>query len=137
MVGISLSIDKLKSKLGIELEPAAYEIEKGMLRRFLQAVDDPNPRWQVVAPPTFALTISLEQILQLLASSKTLIHGRTELECYQPVRPGDVLTVGATIANIRERQGNTGKMAFITINATYKNQRQELVAECRQMVISY
>jgi len=30
-----------------------------------------------------------------------------------------------------------GKMAFITFENTYKNQRQELVARCRQMVIGY
>jgi len=27
-------------------------------------------------------------------------------------------------------------MVFITVDITYKNQRQELVAKCRQMVIS-
>ncbi len=132
-----MSIDELKDKLGIELEPATYEIEKGMLRGFVQAIDDPNPRWQVVAPPTFVLTIGLERIQQLLSSSETLLHGSTELECYHSVTPGDVLTATATVTNVRERQGETGKTAFITIDTIYRNQRQELVARSRQMVISY
>jgi len=30
-----------------------------------------------------------------------------------------------------------GKMVFVTLERTYKNQRQELVARCRQTSISY
>ena len=134
-----MDIDKLKSKLGTEFKSTEYEIEKGMIRRFVQAIDDPNPRWQVIAPPTFVITIGLEQMQQLLTltSSETLLHGSTELECYQPVRPGDVLTAATIITGVRERQGRTGKTAFITADTTYKNQGQEMVAKCRQMVISY
>ena len=132
-----MDIEGLKSKLGTELESTAYEIEKGMLRGFVQAIDDPNPQWQVMVPPTFVLTIGLEKTQQLLTSSETLLHGSTELECYQPVRPGDILTATATVTNVRERQSQTGKTAFITIDTAYKNQRQELVAKCHQMVISY
>ncbi len=135
-----MGIDELKSQLGTEFEPVAYEIEEGMIQRFAQAIGDPNPRWQVTAPPTFVLMIGLEQIQQQLLDSfpsATILHGGTELECYQPVKPGDVLTAAATITNIRERQGKMGKTVFITIDTAYKNQRQELVAKCRQMVISY
>lgn len=143
-------IEELRSKIGIEAEPEVYEIEKGMVRKFVQAVGDPNPLWQdkdyarksryggIVAPPTFILTVGFELIGRLLTSlsSTTLLHGSTELEYYQPVRPGDVVTASPKIANIREHQGKKGKLMFITVDITYKNQRQELVAKCRQMVIS-
>ena len=135
-----MGIDELKNKLETELGSVEYEIEKGMIRRFVQAVDDPNPQWQAMAPPTLVLTIGLEQIQQQLLSSfplATILHGSTELECYEPARPGDVLTTTARVTNIRERQGKMGKMAFITIDTTYNNQRQELVARSRQLVISY
>ena len=143
-------IEELRSKIGIEAEPEVYEIEKGMVRKFVQAVGDPNPLWQdkdyarksryggIVAPPTFILTVGFELIGRLLTSlsSTTLLHGSTELEYYQPVRPGDIVTASPKIANIREHQGKKGKLMFITVDITYKNQRQELVAKCRQMVIS-
>ncbi len=134
-----MGIDELKSRLGTELESVAYEIERGMIQRFVQAIEDPNPLWQVTAPPTFVLTMGLERIQHLLTStsSETLLHGSTELECYQPVRTGDVLTATAKVSNVRERQGQMGRTAFITIDTTYQNQRQELVARCRQMIINY
>ncbi len=46
MAAAGLSIEELKSKIGVEWPPLVYEIEKGMLRRFAQAVGDPNPLWQ-------------------------------------------------------------------------------------------
>ena len=67
----------------------------------------------------------------------TILHGSTELDCYQLMRSGDVLTATARVANIRERQGKMGKTAFISINTEYQNQRQELVAKCHQLIISY
>ncbi|MFC2069407.1 MaoC family dehydratase N-terminal domain-containing protein [Chloroflexota bacterium] len=66
-----------------------------------------------------------------------MLHGGTELECYKPVRPGDTITMITKIANIRERQSKMGRTAFISFDITYKNQRQETAAKCRQTVITY
>jgi len=148
----SLGIEKLRSKIGVEWEPRAYEIEREMIRRFARAIGDPNPLWQdeeyarashcggIIAPPTFILAIGFEQFVEDLMSLtpfSTVLMGGTELECYQPIRLGDVITAMFKISNLRERQGKMGKMAFITFDSSYKNQRQELVAKCRQMVIGY
>jgi len=120
----SPNIDDLRSKIGVEWEPEVYEVEKGMLRRFVQAIDDPNPLWRneeyasksryggIVAPPTFVLTIGFERIeQQIFASIPTgsILHGETALEYYQPIRPGDVITATTKITNIRERQGEKGQ----------------------------
>ncbi len=146
-----MNIDDLRDEIGVEWEPGVYEIEKGMLQRFVQAIDDPNPLWRneeyarksryggIVAPPTFVLTIGFEQIQQILASipSGSILHGDTALEYYQPIRPGDVITATTKITNIRERQGEKGRTVFMTFEITHINQRQELVARCRQMIVSY
>ena len=147
----SSGIEGLRDKIGVEREVGVYEIEKGMIRKFALAVGDPNPLWQdeeyaresryggIVAPPTFIPTLGFERIEQELTSlSSSILHGSTELECYQPVRPGDKITVTHRLANIRELQGKgTSKTAFMTFEITYKNQKQELVAKCRQILIGY
>ncbi len=138
----SLDIDRLKNKLGVEWEPRSYQIEREMIRRFARAIGDPNPLWQdgVIAPPTFVLAIGFEQFvdeLMSLAAFGTVLMGGTELECYHPIRLGDVITVVFKISGLRERQGKMGKMAFMTFGSTYRSQGQELVARCRQMVIGY
>jgi len=138
----SLDLDRLKAKLGVEWAPWSYPIEREMVRRFVRAVGDPNPRWQegTVAPPTFVLAIGFEQFVDevmSLAPFGTVLMGGTELECYHPIKPGDVITVVFKISSLRERAGKMGRMAFMTFDSTYKNQGQELVARCRQMVIGY
>jgi len=151
MVDSSLSIDGLRGKVGVEWESGIYEIEKGMIRRFVQATGDTNPLWQdeeyakkrkygsTIAPPAFILTIGFEELQEMLTSvlPGAILHGSTELECYQPLRPGDVVTATTKITNIRERQGKMGKTVFVAFDITYKNQRQQPVAKCRQMVIVY
>ena len=37
--------DEMKAKVGMTHEPVIFEIEKGAVRRFVQAVEDPNPLW--------------------------------------------------------------------------------------------
>lgn len=147
----SKKIKALESRIGFGEKPLVYEIAKGMIKRFAQAIEDPNPLWQddeygikagyggIIAPLNFVLTLGFGKILQDLISDPeiTVLHGSTELDNYKEIRPGDIITVTNKIKNVRERQGNTGKMLFVTIEMVYKNQKKELVAECRQMTIIY
>jgi hypothetical protein len=138
----SLDTDALKAKLGVEWQPRSYPIEREMISRFVRAVGDTDPRWQKgnIAPPTFVLAIGFEQFvddLMSLAAFGTVLMGGTEIECHQPIKLGDVITVVFKITNLREREGKMGRMAFMTFDSSYKNQKKETVANCRQMVIGY
>lgn len=141
--------DEFRDKIGVEWELGVYDIEKGMIQKFARAIGDPNPLWQdeeyskqgqyggIIAPPTFMMTIGNEQFGQVLAPmfGDVLLLGSSELECHQLVRPGDRMAATAKLVNVRERQSS--KMVFVTFDITYTNQRQELVAKCRQVLIGY
>jgi acyl dehydratase len=149
MAESSIISDELRDKIGAEWELGVYDIEKEMLHKFIRAIDDSSPLWQdeerarqrrsggIIAPPTFILTIGGEQFGQAIAPMfpAGLLHGSTELESYQPVRPGDRITAAIKIAGIRERPSS--KMAFVTFDLTYRNQRRKLVARCQQTMIGY
>ncbi len=149
MVAQILTLDGLKDSVGVELGPVVRQIDRGLILRFAQAIDDPNPLWQdeeyaskssyggLVAPPTLVLTLAFARIQQLLTSdpSLTVLHGSSELESFKPLRVGDVLTVSMKIANVRERKGETGRTAFVTFEMTCRNQKKEEVARCRQLAI--
>ncbi len=142
-------IGTLESRIGISEKPVVYEIEKGMIKRFAQAVGDTNRLWQdeeyavgigyesIIAPPNLILTLGFGKMLQDLINDPqiTVLHGSTELTRYLEIKHGDIISVTNTINNIRDRQGNTGKMLFVTIDMHYENQHKEVVAECRQMII--
>ncbi|GAH67509.1 unnamed protein product, partial [marine sediment metagenome] len=123
-------------------EPQEYPIEREMVRRFTRAVGDTNPKWRdgMIAPPTFVLAIGFEQFvddLLAMVSFNAVLMAGTELECYRPIKTGDIITAVFAISNLREREGEAGRMAFLTFESTCKNQKQELVVKCRQMVIGY
>ena len=152
MVKQPLLTDELKSKIGMEWEPITHEIEKGMIKKFAQAIEDPNPLWQdeeyarksryggLIAPPGFIYAIDSEELIKYMVSLNPydhLLNGGTEAEYYQPITPGDVITVTIKIGDIHEREGKTGSKVFVTFESVYKNQKHELVAKCRNIAVYY
>ncbi len=134
-------IGELESKAGIKGKPLLCEIEKGLIKRFAAAVGDENPLWQdgEIAPPNLILTMGFGGLLKKYIEDPdiTVLHGSTELECHQTVRAGDVISAVSSVKNVRQRQAEDGAMLFVTFDIAYSNQKEEKVADCRQMVIIY
>jgi acyl dehydratase len=146
----TLTADDLRNGVGMEWEPLVYEITEEMIRRCTRAIGDPNPMWQdkeyagksqyggIIAPPTFVWTIGLVELMERIGSVEafvSMLNGGAELEYFKPIRPGDVITAVTKLSNVREREGNLGRMLFMSLETTYKNQRQELVARCLDLAI--
>ncbi len=69
------------------------------------------------------------------AGYANVLDGGIEYEFFLPVRAGDSLTARSTIKEVREREGKTGKMAFVIIETAYHNKKDELVAKARATAI--
>ena len=148
-----MKVEEIRNKIGVESEPMLCEIEKSMIKRFIQATDDHNPLWWdeeyakrtkyggIVAPPTFLLVIGFEQFQQqssgLIPLFKGVLNGGTEIECYQPVKPADILVLTTKMVDVSEQETKMGKTTFITFETSYKKQGEGLVAKCRQIFIGY
>ena len=143
--------DEMKAAIGVESEPAFNEVEKGAIRKFAQAVGDPNPLWQdeeyakkgpygrIVAPPTFLVTMTSGRSNRPVRPPmrRGLLDGGAEWEFYLPVGPGDVITCRSKLAELYERPGRMGTMLFTISEQTYINQKGELVAKRRGTVITF
>ena len=138
-MGEQLTIDELKKKVGKPWLNLRYDIERGILVRFAQAIGDDNPRWQgdeAEAPPTLLATLGFETAISaLLGLDAIVLHGSTDLELYRQVKVGDTIVVAATITALRERQTAAGVVAFITLQKDYTNQDGAHVATCKQLAI--
>lgn len=145
-----MTTEELRSRIGVEGKPRVYEIEKGMIKQFARAIDDPNPLWQdeeyarkskyggLIAPPALVIALGWSDFQADGPRSRAGLHGSTELEYYQPIRAGDTITITNTLIDAQEKDSQRlGKMAVFTYERTYKNQRQEVVAKCRQLIITY
>ena len=130
-----LTIEDLKKQVGQPWLTLTYPIEHGMVQRFVEAVGDENPRWQgkkPEAPPALLLTIGFERVISMLLNlPEAVLHGSTELECFEAVKVGDVITVSARVSSVRERP----PMTFINLELEQHNQKGVLVARCKQLAI--
>jgi len=133
--------EELESLLNVEFGPEVYEIEKGMVRKFAEAIDDPNPLWREVAPPTFpAALVPTELLHRLLSAScplKRYLNGANELEYAQPIKVGDVISVTARLTRLRKMEGKEGVTLFMIMEMTYTNQGGEVAAKGRNTYIRY
>jgi len=148
MAESSVITEEMRKLIGKEFGPKVYEVEKGAIRKFAEAIEDPNPLWQdeefakktgyggIVTPPTFCSSLPIIETQEVLMTMECPLKGvlnlGTELEFHQPLRPGDTITVTDRVADIREREGKSGKRVIITIETTYRNQRGEIVITGRQ-----
>jgi len=64
-----------------------------------------------------------------------VVDGGVDYEFFQPVHAGDALTAKSVIKEVREREGKSGKMAFVIIETSYTNKKNELVAVQRSTAI--
>ena len=60
---------------------------------------------------------------ELAVNVLRLVHGDQELELFEPVRPGDVLTTAGEVTRIQER----GNLDFLEVTSTTTNQHGRVV----------
>jgi hypothetical protein len=133
--------EELKRLMKKEFGPQVYHIESWWLSKFAEAIDDPNPRWKEVAPPTFPTALMLSELDNAVMETNCPLtrglNGGNELEYLQPIRLGDTITVTGGVIDMREREGKMGKMLIILSEVSYTNQRGEVAAKCRNTQIRY
>ena len=150
----SVITDEMRSLIDVESEPSVYEIEKEPIRRWAEAIGDPNPLYRdaeyarqrgygdIIAPPGFvgqyAFPVKLGRAQRRVASPfQRNLNGGNEYEFFKPVQAGDILTATTKLVDLHERQGRLGTMLFQIYETTYKNQKGEVVVKCRGTGISY
>lgn len=150
--------DELKAMIGTMIsEPGILEVERGAIRRYADAIDDPsllyrdveyakNSRYgELICPPGFfGWPVKAGGVMSGLstwgdplarAGFPRILDGGIEYEFFVPIRAGDTLTSYAKVADITERAGRTGNMLIVTQETTYINQNGDIVAKARSMLI--
>ena len=138
-----------------------YEVERGAIKKFADAVGDPNPLYwddeyarstrfgTIVAPPGFfgwptkwttampffsGLRQDMIDTISKAGYSRAL-DGGVEYDLYCPVRAGDTLSSLSKVKDVLERETKTGNMLLSVMETTYTNQNGDVVAKARQTII--
>ncbi len=140
-----------KKWIGHELPASVLPLERTRLQFFAKAIGETNPVYTDVAaaqaagyadlpaPPTFLFAAELDSgtllgMVDLLGIPiAKLLHGEQSFSYHLPVCAGDTVTVRATISDIYDKKN--GALEFVVKTARATNQREELVAELRSVVV--
>lgn len=138
-----------RSLIGRQSEPVVHEVEKGAIRRFAEALGDPNPLYQdeeaargagyagLLAPPTFPVALTANERFRhsLDLGTRSFLHGEQQLEYVRPLVAGDVVTVVSRVADVLERPGASGPTDVIVIEDEGRDHKGELVFRSRSTLI--
>ncbi|MFO8101982.1 MAG: MaoC family dehydratase N-terminal domain-containing protein [Dehalococcoidia bacterium] len=135
----SVVTEEMKGWLNKELNRVEFDVEKVLLRRYTEAVEDPNPRWKEVMPPNMFTAIFAEGglVQYPFETPQKLLDGGGEWEFFAEARLGDKLTGIRKIVEYREKEGKLGHMLFVIRQTEWTNQRGELVARNHSTSILY
>jgi acyl dehydratase len=103
---------------------AGYEVGREKIAEFARAIGDDDPVYRdpaaaqaaghpdVIAPPTFAIVLSLEAANVVLGDPEVsldysrVVHGEQRFAHHRPIRAGDRLVATTTIEAVRSVAGN-------------------------------
>lgn len=130
-------VGRLRTRIGKDGPPAHAMVEAGHLKRFAEAIGDPNPRWASEAPPTFlvALAPTSVHLEEAEAYGKGWLNGGNRFEYFEPVKVGDRITATGRVADVYEKTGSSGSLLFIIFETDYVNQDGRRVARLRGTAI--
>ncbi|MCR6475115.1 MaoC family dehydratase N-terminal domain-containing protein [Variovorax sp. LT1R20] len=140
-----------KKWIGHELPASVLPIERTRLQFFAKAIGETDPVYtdaaaardagyaDLPAPPTFLFAAELDsgasnQLLDdLQIPLSKLLHGEQSFSYHRPACVGDTVTVRSTISDIYDKKN--GALEFVVKTSRATNQRDELVAELRTVIV--
>jgi len=137
--------------IGHRLGRSVLPIERSRLRFFAKAIGETNPVYtdeaaaraagyaDLPAPPTFLFAAELDSgatdrlLADLEVPIARILHGEEGFNYHRMACAGDTVTVDSTIDDIHDKKN--GALEFIVKSSRAVNQRGELVAEMRTVIV--
>src|SRR5256885_14879010 len=113
-MAVASVLERLKVRIGVDRPATSATVEAGHLKRFAEAIGDPNPRWLEEAPPTFlvALAPASYHVPEAEEFGKGWLNGGNRFEYLEPVKGGDRITATGQVADVYEKSGPGGAPPF-------------------------
>ncbi|HYT13082.1 MAG TPA: MaoC family dehydratase N-terminal domain-containing protein [Candidatus Nitrosopolaris sp.] len=130
-------VERLRERIGTAAPPISATVEAGHLKRFAEAIGDPNPRWLEEAPPTYlvALVPASVHLAEAEEYGKGWLNGGNRFDYFEPVKVGDRITAIGRVADVFEKTGSSGTLLLIIFETEYVNQHGRPVARLRGTAI--
>lgn len=133
--------------VGSRSQPMRNLVERGAVRRFAEAIADPNPLYvdekvaeqsrygALLAPPTFPRTFDYGRIEGLELPSAGLIHGEFRISYERPLLVGEELLCRMELKDSYDKQGRRGLLGFLVFERTGEDRYGERVFTTNDVVV--
>ena len=153
----SVITDEMRADICKESEPVTIEVDKTACRMFARSVGYTDPLYydeeyaksrgyrSIPAPFAFLghpvynpnAPQRLGGYFRTDTPFKRILNGGTDINYFDTVCAGDVLTTTSKLADISERQSRLGPMLITVTEFTFRNQYGKVVATMRGTGIQY
>lgn len=138
-------------------EPLVWEIERGAIRRFADAIDNPNPLYRdleyarntkygdIIAPFGFHGWPVKGGLMEMMgavivpmmeAGYPVILDAGVEFESFATIRAGDTLFSYSKVTDVSEKMTRSGKgMLILTIEMNFLNQNGDKALTMRNSII--
>ncbi len=120
-------------------------VDAGKIRRFAKSLGFEDPRYydwkggKPIAPSTFVFSVNHDSAVDMDDSGRPrnrfslpapfgpAMRGGNRYEFHKPVEVDDLIRIEKKVTGLKEKEGRTGTLLFITYELKYSNQKGELL----------
>lgn len=140
----------MASRIGITFPRTSYEVEKGKIREFVQAIGDENPIYideevakqhglkTIPIPKTFPTVIEMwsgvdfDQLIETLKLKKErVLHAKQSYEYINTVYAGDIVWLETKVVDEYKKKALT----FIELETIFENEKGELLMKAHSLIV--
>lgn len=133
------TFEEVKAMVG-QKKSEVLEVDRNMIDRFCQTIEDSSPKWKVQAPPC-ALTAAMFSggllVLGIPVPYKRTVAAGADWEYLKPIKPGDTITTVHEFAEIQDKSSEKGPRALLIFTSKHTNQKGEMVGVSTNTIMSY
>lgn len=134
----SVVTDEMRAQIGVESEAWTVEVDKTWIRMFARSVQYDDPIFydeefakakgysSIPAPPHYLGTpiynpnAPARGARQLNIPYRRNLNGGTDIEYFDAIVAGDMLTAASTLTELEETSGRLGPMLIVRTETTYR-----------------
>lgn len=133
--------------VGKRSEPVKNLVERGAVRKFAEAIADPNPLYTdedaaresrhgyLLTPPTFPRTFDYGEIEGLALPAAGLIHGEFRVAYERPLLVGEEVLCSMELKDSYDKESRRGLLGFLIFERTGESPEGELVFTTNDIVV--
>jgi acyl dehydratase len=111
--------------IGQRSEPVLNIVERGAVRKFAEAIGDPNPLYMdeeaaeasryggIIAPPTFPRTFDYGELEGLGSPGQGFLHGEHRIRYERPLLVGEEVVCYVEFKDYYEKKGRESSLGFL------------------------